>query len=409
MFENRTKIALVIFLIYALLVVFILNSTGVARAEETSLRLNARAYLLMDAVTGRILIEKNSQMRLPMASTTKIMTAVVALEKGDLSSKVTVSRRAASIGGSSFHLRVDETMSLENMLYGLLLSSGNDAAIAIAEHIGGDVETFVEMMNQKAKEIGAENTSFKNPHGLDEPGHFTTARDLALITRYALNIPKFKEIVSTKDIVINEGKCPRHIYNTNRLLRISDKIDGVKTGYTGKAGKCLVATAQKNGFRLISVVLGAQDHFSTSLKLINYGFDNYELKKLASKDSVFAAVPVKGGIVEKVVAVTGEDVVLALSEKEKVQINISVPLFIQAPVYKGQVLGEIQIYVDSKLIYSTPLVSIFDIGKKSIFDNFYKMIKMWVLGESDVYKKNLLIKKDFQLYVSNFLIETTHQ
>lgn len=381
MFENRTKIALVIFLIYTLLVIFILNSAGVARAEETSLRLNARAYLLMDAVTGRILIEKNSQMRLPMASTTKIMTAIVALEKGDLSSKVTVSRMAASIGGSSFHLIVGETMSLENLLYGLLLPSGNDAAIAIAEHIGGDVETFVEMMNQKAREIGAENTSFKNPHGLDEPGHYTTARDLALITRYALNIPKFKEIVSTKDIVINEGKYPRHIYNTNRLLRISDNIDGVKTGYTGKAGKCLVATAQKNGFRLISIVLGAQDHFSTSLRLINYGFDNYELKKLASKDSVYAAVPVKGGIVKKAVAVAGEDVTLPLSEKEKVRINISVPPFIQAPVYKNQVLGEIQIYVDSKLIYSAPLVSIYDIRKKSLFDNFYKMIKIWMLGE----------------------------
>ncbi|MCF6096750.1 D-alanyl-D-alanine carboxypeptidase [Thermovorax subterraneus] len=335
----------------------------------------------MDAVTGRILIEKNSQMRLPMASTTKIMTAIVALEKGDLSSKVTVSRMAASIGGSSFHLIVGETMSLENLLYGLLLPSGNDAAIAIAEHIGGDVETFVEMMNQKAREIGAENTSFKNPHGLDEPGHYTTARDLALITRYALNIPKFKEIVSTKDIVINEGKYPRHIYNTNRLLRISDNIDGVKTGYTGKAGKCLVATAQKNGFRLISIVLGAQDHFSTSLRLINYGFDNYELKKLASKDSVYAAVPVKGGIVKKAVAVAGEDVTLPLSEKEKVRINISVPPFIQAPVYKNQVLGEIQIYVDSTLIYSAPLVSIYDIRKKSLFDNFYKMIKIWMLGE----------------------------
>lgn len=381
MFENRTKIALVIFLIYTLLIIFILNSAGVARAEETSLRLNARAYLLMDAVTGRILIEKNSQMRLPMASTTKIMTAIVALEKGDLSSKVTVSRMAASIGGSSFHLIVGETMSLENLLYGLLLPSGNDAAIAIAEHIGGDVETFVEMMNQKAREIGAENTSFKNPHGLDEPGHYTTARDLALITRYALNIPKFKEIVSTKDIVINEGKYPRHIYNTNRLLRISDNIDGVKTGYTGKAGKCLVATAQKNGFRLISIVLGAQDHFSTSLRLINYGFDNYELKKLASKDSVYAAVPVKGGIVKKAVAVAGEDVTLPLSEKEKVRINISVPPFIQAPVYKNQVLGEIQIYVDSTLIYSAPLVSIYDIRKKSLFDNFYKMIKIWMLGE----------------------------
>ncbi|KXG75291.1 D-alanyl-D-alanine carboxypeptidase DacB [Fervidicola ferrireducens] len=381
MFESSKKNALVSFLIYASFIIFNLSRAGVVQAEETSLHLNARAYLLLDATTGRVLIEKNSQLRLPMASTTKIMTAILALERGDLSSKVTVSRRAASVGGSSFHLMVGETMSLENMLYGLLLPSGNDAAIAIAEHIGGDVETFVEMMNRKAREIGAENTSFKNPHGLDEPGHYTTARDLALITRYALNIPKFREIVGTKDIVITEGKYTRHIYNTNRLLRISETIDGVKTGYTGKAGRCLVATAQKNGFRLISVVLGAQDHFSTSLKLLNYGFENYELKKLVSKDSVYAAVPVRGGIVKKAVVVAGEDIALPLRKKEKIRMNISVFPFTEAPVYKNQVLGEIQIYIDSTFICSAPLVSIYDIRKKSLFDNFYKMIKIWMLGE----------------------------
>lgn len=375
MCKKTAKIVLALFLICALLA-----GTASAKAEETNFSIDARAYLLMDEITGRILIEKNSEISLPMASTTKIMTAIVALENGDLSSQVKVSPKAASMGGSSFHLVAGETMSLESMLYGLLLCSGNDAAVAIAEHIGGDVDTFVEMMNRKAREIGALNTSYKNPHGLDEDGHYTIARDLALIAKYAFSIPKFREIVGTKEKIINEGKFTRHIYNTNRLLRISENVDGIKTGYTGKAGRCLVATAQKNGFRLISVVLGARDHFSTSLKLLNYGFDNYELKQLVTEGNVYAAVPVKDGVAKKAVVVAEKDIALPLREKEKVQIKISVPPFTEAPVYKGQVLGEIQIFIDSTYVCSAPLVSIQDIRKKSLFDNFYKMIKMWMFG-----------------------------
>ncbi|ADL07905.1 D-alanyl-D-alanine carboxypeptidase family protein [Thermosediminibacter oceani] len=349
-----------------------------SEAKELNLSLNARAYVLMDPVSGRILVEKNSEIRLPMASTTKIMTAIVALEKGDLNSTVTVSRKAASVRGSSFHLEPGETMSLESMLYGLLLPSGNDAAVAIAEHIGGDVKTFVELMNLKAREIGAFNTHFKNPHGLDEPGHFTTAKDLALITRYALNIPKFREIVRTKDIIITEGRRPRHIYNTNRLLRVSEEIDGVKTGYTGKAGRCLVATAERNGMRLISVVLDAHDHFSNTLKLLNYGFSTYRLNKLVQKNNIYAAVPLKGGIINKAVLIAGEDVALPMRDGEKAHLKLVIPSFVPAPVFKDQVVGEIQVFIDGVLVRRVPLLSIQDIRKKTFFDRFYRIMMEWV-------------------------------
>ncbi|TYP59886.1 D-alanyl-D-alanine carboxypeptidase family protein [Thermosediminibacter litoriperuensis] len=366
----------------AAMVIVILFASGFfisdSEAKESDLSLSARAYVLMDPVSGRILAEKNSDMRLPMASTTKIMTAIVALERGDLTSTVTVSRKAASVRGSSFHLEPGETMSLESMLYGLLLPSGNDAAIAIAEHIGGDVKTFVDMMNLKAREIGAENTHFKNPHGLDEPGHFTTARDLALITRYALNIPKFREIVSTKDIIITEGKHPRHIYNTNRLLRVSEEIDGVKTGYTGKAGRCLVATAERNGLRLLSVVLNAHDHFSNSLKLLNYGFITYRLNRLVTKNKIYTAVPVKGGIINKAVLIAGEDVALPMRDGEKAQIKFVVPPFVPAPVFKDQVVGEIHVFIEGVLVRRVPLLSIQDIRKKTFFDRFYRIMMEWV-------------------------------
>ncbi|MCG0276662.1 MAG: D-alanyl-D-alanine carboxypeptidase [Thermosediminibacteraceae bacterium] len=379
MFKKR---ALITLLIVALSTLIFTSAFFISagQAKESDFSLDARAYVLMDPVSGRILVEKNSQMRLPMASTTKIMTAILALEKGDLSSKVTVSRKAASVGGSSFHLVPGETMSLESMLYGLLLPSGNDAAIAVAEHIGGNVETFVQMMNLKAREIGAKDTHFKNPHGLDEPGHFTTARDLALITRYALNIPKFREIVSTKDIVITEGKYSRHIYNTNRLLRAFEGVDGVKTGYTGKAGRCLVATAERNGFRLISVVLGARDHFSTSMKLLNYGFSNYRLTKLIPKNKVYAAIPVKGGIINKAVLVAGEEVALPMRGGEKAYIKLDKPTYVNAPVFKDQAVGEIQVFIESNLVARVPLVSIQDIRKKTLFDSFYKIMRQWISG-----------------------------
>jgi D-alanyl-D-alanine carboxypeptidase (penicillin-binding protein 5/6) len=287
--KNKTLLILVI--------IFIVFSTN-AVAEELP-NIDAKAYVLMDTTTGRILEGKNEDEKRAMASTTKIMTAIIALEKGDLASIVEVSKKAASIRGSSFHLSRGEKIPLETMLYGLLLCSGNDAAVAIAEHIGESQENFVQMMNQKAIEIGALNTNFKNPHGLDEPNHFTTTKDLAIIARYALDIPKFREIVGSREKLITRGDKTGTIYNTNKLLWSFENATGIKTGYTGKAGRCLVASAYKNGFELISVVLGSPSNFNSSYKLLNFGFTKYQLRQIIKKDNIVKSIPVKKGILAR--------------------------------------------------------------------------------------------------------------
>lgn len=192
--------------------------------------IDAAAAIVMDTETGRVLFEKNAYSRRPIASTTKIMTGILAIEMGDLNDEVTVSKGASRIWGSVIDLQQGEKLKLGELLYGLMLSSGNDAAIAIAEHIGGTLENFLEMMNKKARLIGARNTNFKSPHGLDMEGHYSTAYDIALITRYALENPIFSKIVATKQAVIPK----RNLYNTNEMLEMYHGADGVKTGYTGK-------------------------------------------------------------------------------------------------------------------------------------------------------------------------------
>ena len=245
----------------------IFEDLSIETYNNEDLNINARSAIVMDFESGRVLFEKNAYQKRPMASTTKVMTAIVALENGNLDDHVTVSRNAASIHGSLMHLGAGETLTLRELMYGLLLCSGNDAAIAIAEHIGGSVDGFLEMMNNKAKEIGAINTNFTSPHGLDGVGHYSTAYDMALITRYALKIPVFNEIVKTTSIQIGN----RYLHNTNEMLTSYQGADGVKTGYTGKAGRCLITSATRDGRRFISVVLFCDSRAQRALSSKNIG------------------------------------------------------------------------------------------------------------------------------------------
>ncbi|KUK81254.1 MAG: D-alanyl-D-alanine carboxypeptidase, partial [Pelotomaculum thermopropionicum] len=226
----------------------------------------ARAAILMDAETGRVLYAKNAEQKRPPASTTKIMTALLALEGGNLQQEVTVSPRAAMVGEASLDLLTGEKLSLEDLIYGAMLRSGNDACVAIAEHIAGTEANFVLMMNQKARLIGAINTNFKNTNGLPAKNHYTTTRDLALITRYALKNTNFKKIVSTRDRVIGTQNM-HYLNNTNRLLWNYSWVDGVKTGTTNEAGNCLVASATREGRQLISVVFYSDNRWQDSIKL----------------------------------------------------------------------------------------------------------------------------------------------
>jgi D-alanyl-D-alanine carboxypeptidase (penicillin-binding protein 5/6) len=365
-------------LLYVILFVFLMFfNDSCLMAEESPQNVDAKAYVIMDTITGRIIAEKNQHNKRAMASTTKIMTAIIALERGDLCSKVEVSKKASSVRGSSFHLKHGDKLTLEDMLYGLLLCSGNDASIAIAEHIAGSQENFVQIMNQKALEIGAFDTSYKNPHGLDEPDHYTTARDLATISRYALSFEKFREIVSSREKVITHGGLTQTIYNTNKLLW-KDGTTGVKTGYTGMAGRCLVASVYKKGYELISVVLDSPSNFNSSYNLLNYGFSKYNLKLIVEGENVLTQLPVKNGISKEASLIAQKDVFLPMGDDDVLTFEYLIPHEIPAPVSKYQKIGEVAVYINASHVYSIPLVSKDSIREKTLMDNIFIILKNWL-------------------------------
>ena len=276
----------------AILAVFYLAFTDKpAIAFDPDENLTARAALLMDAGTGRILYQKEPDLRLPPASTTKVMTAILTLESGHkLSESLTVSKDATRMPATKLYLRPGQTMTIEELLYGIMLASANDASIVLAEGIGGSVESFTELMTKKAHEIGATNSNFTNPHGLTAPDHYSTVHDLAILFRYAMRNALFREIIQTKfssvssTAMVRKKLVPRRISvrNHNRLLWDLDGALGGKTGYTVAAQKCFVGAVQRNGATLIVAILGARDQWGDTKRLLGYGFDNYETLKAAA-------------------------------------------------------------------------------------------------------------------------------
>ena len=346
-------------------------STSTALADTDKMQLPpeivGQAGLVMDVLTGKVLYEKNAHSPFEPASTTKIMTAILALEKGYLSDIVVTSEEPLRVDGSRIYLEEGEKLTLEQMLYGMMLNSGNDAAVAIAEHIGGDIESFVKMMNAKAREIGAYHTTFVNPSGLPDEGHLTTAYDLALISRYALlNLPEFRKIVSTKTLEIpwQAEEWDRQLINLNKLLWNYEGADGVKTGYTSTAGRTLVASATRDGWQLISVVLKSDANiWSDSMALLDYGFENFEIKNLVGKNSDVAEEDVKYGDPVKLVTKDGLTSVVKKNDlpiSKKLVINQD----IKAPVSKGEVLGQLIFYQGEEQLGSVNLIAANDVKRK---------------------------------------------
>jgi D-alanyl-D-alanine carboxypeptidase (penicillin-binding protein 5/6) len=271
-------------------VVFLACAVKPALAFDPDENLTARAALLMDANSGRILYQKEADLRLPPASTTKVMTAIVTLESGHkLTESLTVSKDATRMPASKLYLRQGQTMSIEELLYAIMLASANDASVVLAEGIGGSVESFTEQMTKRAHELGATNSNFTNPHGLTAPDHYSTVRDLATVFRYAMRNALFREIVQTKfssvssTALVRKKLVPRRISvrNHNRLLWDYDGALGGKTGYTVAAQKCFVGAVQRNGVTLIVAILGARDQWGDTKRLLHYGFENYEALKTA--------------------------------------------------------------------------------------------------------------------------------
>ncbi|NLK34964.1 MAG: D-alanyl-D-alanine carboxypeptidase [Gracilibacteraceae bacterium] len=349
----KRSIAIVIAVIIAALSGFF----AVQAAQETS----ARAAVIMDVNSNRVLYSKNMHEKLPMASTTKIMTTLVAIESGKLDEKVTVSKRASHMEGSSIYLREGEKHTVSDLLYAIMLRSGNDSAVAVAEHIGGSVEGFAEMMNKKAREIGANNTRFANPHGLDAEGHYTTAYDLALITSYALKNPIFSRIVSSKKKIIEgppDENWDRVMINKNKMLWQFGGGDGVKTGFTKKAGRCLVSSATREGLQLVCVVLNCGPMWNDSSSLLEYAFKNYSKKKVVEKDSIFKVVEVRNGKERFVGVKPAEDFNLALraDEAENVKLEVKDLRAAQAPFKRGDDAGKLEVNVDNTLLKTIKLV-----------------------------------------------------
>lgn len=341
--------------------------------------LAASSAVLMDVATGKVLLAKNSSERWAPASTTKILTALVALERGEMDRVITTSQNASKVGGSSIWLAPGEKHTMEELLYGVLLSSGNDASVAIAEGLAGSEEKFVAWMNEKAKAVGAKDSCFKNSNGLPEEGHFSTAYDLALITRYALHNPVFTKMVKTKRKAIEwPGRnYNRLMVNHNKLLWRYEFADGVKTGYTRQAGRCLVASATKNGQRLIAVVLNSKRMYEDSKRLFEYGFNNYQLLTVIQSEQKIGTITVVEGVNGEVPLLSHRPVTLVIprGKLDQVKVNVEVPSSIPAPVERLQQVGEVEVKIGSRLIEKVPVVTAAGVPKVSLWRRLWNWLK----------------------------------
>ena len=365
----------------SLVSLLMITCSSLTNAWANPPQLQAQSAILLDAKTGQILYEKSSHQRRAPASTTKVLTALLAIESGRLDEITTVSIQAASTPGSTLQLYAGQQISLRELLTGLLLRSGNDAAVAIAEHLAGSVTAFAELMNQKAYLIGARESHFVNPHGLSRPNHYTTAYDLAIITRYALQNPTFAELVNTKETQIDwldrQGhEQDRFLRNTNKLLWMFEEADGVKTGTTGIAGPCLVSSATRDNQKLIAVVLHDASRWYDSMKLLKYGFDTFDLIDYAAADDVVATVAVDKGMTERLDALASlpASLVVAATDSSAVTVECNVPETIKAPIYRGQKIGEIVFFVHNQAVKTVDVVASQDVNEKTLENLFFEQL-----------------------------------
>lgn len=353
--------------------------------------INSRVGVIYDRKSGKVMWGKNYNKRVAMASTTKIMTCIIVLENSNLNDEVTISSKAAGTGGSRLGLKKDDKITIYDLLYGLMLRSGNDAAVALAEHVGGDKEGFAKIMNSKAKELGLKDTHFVTPHGLDDPEHYTTAYELAKITDYALKNEKFAKIVSTKNYTISINGYSKELVNTNELLGYLQGVNGVKTGFTNNAGRCLVTSVNRDEFEIITVVLGADTkkiRTADSVKLIEYTYKNYRHinvenivkekfdawknineKRIVVEKGKYIDVKLElGEIKNKVIPIKNNDV-------DNVNIEINCLYYLVAPVEKRNTVGNLKVILNGEVIEVIDILNKEEIEKKNRKDYFFEFLK----------------------------------
>ena len=314
--------------------------------------ISAECAILIDAQTGRVLYEKQAEEKSLIASTTKIMTALVICEQTNVLDRVKIPKEAVSIEGSSMYLKEGEVLTVQELLYGLMLQSGNDAAVALAIYCGGTVEGFTELMNDKAHRLGMTQSHFANPNGLDSPGNYSTARDMAILTAYAMQNPIFAQTVSTKTITIGE-RCLR---NHNKLLWQLEGANGVKTGYTKAAGRILISSVTRMGRQLIAVTFNAPDDWQDHKTLIEDGFSRFTVQQLVRQGQTLGQLELAGGQETSVDLIAAEDFSYSLAQGERVTISLPEAGFAYAPVAEGQEAGFAHILVDGTAVAKVPLV-----------------------------------------------------
>ena len=308
--------------------------------------ISAEKYILLDAQTRRVLESRNADSQSLVASTTKIMTALVVCRQTNVLSRVRIPKEAVGIEGSSMYLREGEILTVQELLYGLMLSSGNDAAVALAIYCGGSVEGFAQLMNDQARRLGMENSHFVNPHGLDAPGHYSTAEDLAKLAAFAMDDPIFAMTVSAKTVRVGE----RALRNHNKLLWSLHGADGVKTGYTKAAGRLLVSSVCRDGRRLICVTINAPDDWQDHKTLQERGFAGFQTVQVVTRGQVLGEIPVAGGTAPSVQLIAAEDFVYPIARGEQVELLLPGAGFVYAPVTRGDLAGAVHVLLDGSSV-----------------------------------------------------------
>ncbi|MCI8413220.1 MAG: D-alanyl-D-alanine carboxypeptidase [Clostridia bacterium] len=380
--QSQTAIFCFLLLLATLLLLPVMQSAGAATTPASAANTCARCMAVVEGSTGRLLYGKNEEQARPMASTTKICTAATVLEHCDnLDRTVAVPDKAVGVEGSSIYLQKGEKVKIIDLLYGLMLQSGNDCAEALAITVGGSIEDFAAMMNETAKKAGARNSNFVNPHGLHDDNHYTTAHDLALIAAYAFRNPVFAQIVATKRHTMPwEGRnYPRVIVNKNKILSTYEGGDGVKTGFTKKAGRCLVSSATRNGMRVIAVVLDCGPMFEECAALMDKAFAEYSLCKVADGEKICEQVPVSDGKRAHAQVCGKGEFYYPLREDEKSSVRIATHTVenLAAPVKKDTEAGNFEIYLENQLLFGGKLYTIYDVAERGVVDKWKDLVDAW--------------------------------
>lgn len=362
-------------------------------STSEEIEINSRIAIAYDRASNKTIWGKNENKRTAMASTTKIMTAIIVVENSNLDEVVEISAKAAGTGGSRLGLKKGDKISMRDLLYGLMLRSGNDAAVAIAEHIAGNIDSFAELMNEKAEELNLQDTHFVTPHGLDDPDHYTTAYELAKIADYALENETIAKVVSTKNYTININGYPKELSNTNELLGNLDGVNGVKTGFTNNAGRCLVTSVDRDNFNIITVVIQAdtkKDRTKDSIKIIKYIYENYQqvnIKEIVdekfkewcniNKGRICVNKAINTNINLKYNDLENDIVVVRKQDLDNIKININAVYNFEAPIEENTIIGTLKVMVKEEVIDAQDVYIENSIKKKDIWDYFYECIRSY--------------------------------